>query len=287
MPQSQDQQGTGLSQAGTKSMVTSDPCASLRESLSAEASARPDKPGKSQTGVKVSISPKTDTRLALGYSLRLAATVTGTTNTTVEWAVAGPGCSGPACGSIEGDVYFAPTAVPNAPLVRVTATSKADSRASDSITVCLVQPGRQWNLSSAAETLQAGAMASTMETAQNSSATDRSGNVVILTHTLGVDFGPYLQRLVHDVKQHWYAIIPRAAMPPQLKRGKVVIEFTILKNGQIAGVHYVSSSGDVALDRAAYEGISTSNPFSPLPQEFTGPYLGLRMAFVYNPDKSH
>ena len=42
----------------------------------------------------------------------------------------------------------------------------------------------------------------------------------------------------------------------------------------------------MALDRAAYGGITASNPFPPLPSEFTGQYLGLRFTFYYNPDKS-
>ena len=45
-------------------------------------------------------------------------------------------------------------------------------------------------------------------------------------------------------------------------------------------------SGDVALDRAAWAGISGSNPFPPLPTDFTGPYLALRFRFYYNPDKA-
>ena len=44
----------------------------------------------------------------------------------------------------------------------------------------------------------------------------------------------------------------------------------------------MSSSGDVALDRPAYGSITGSNPFPPLPKEFTGPYLGLRFSYYYN-----
>jgi outer membrane biosynthesis protein TonB len=59
----------------------------------------------------------------------------------------------------------------------------------------------------------------------------------------------------------------------------------ILKNGSIAGLAVVSGSGDVSLDRAAYGGITSSNPFPPLPSEFHGEYLALRFHFFYNPDK--
>lgn len=112
----------------------------------------------------------------------------------------------------------------------------------------------------------------------------RVGPYEITSDTMGVDFGPYMQRVLHDVKQNWYNIIPESAMPPLLKKGKVTIEFVILKNGQIAGLRYVSGSGDVALDRAAYGGITGSTPFPALPSEFGGQYLGLRFTFLYNPD---
>jgi TonB family protein len=112
----------------------------------------------------------------------------------------------------------------------------------------------------------------------------RVGPYEVLSDTMGVDFGPYLQRVLQVVRENWYAVIPPSAMPPILKRGKVAIEFSILKNGQVAGIVYDSSSGDVALDRAAYGGITSSNPFQPLPSEYAGQALRLRFMFYYNPD---
>lgn len=116
--------------------------------------------------------------------------------------------------------------------------------------------------------------------------TARMGPMEITTDTEGVDFGPYLARVLHDVKDHWYQIIPESAMSPIFKKGKVSIEFAINKNGGVEGIRYVYGSGDVALDRAAYGGITASNPFPPLPAEYHAPYLGLRFTFFYNPDKS-
>jgi len=109
------------------------------------------------------------------------------------------------------------------------------------------------------------------------------GGIEILTDTQGVDFSAYTQVVQQIVKRNWYSVIPNTAGPPLYKRGKVSIEFAIAKNGQVAGLHYVSSSGDVALDRAAYGGITLSNPFPPLPTEFHGQYLELRYTFSYNP----
>lgn len=111
------------------------------------------------------------------------------------------------------------------------------------------------------------------------------GPADILSDTMGVDFGPYLQRVIHTVKINWYDLIPEAARPPLLKRGKVSIEFAILKDGSVAGLRIVGPSGDISLDRAAYGGITASNPFQPLPQEFKGQYLALRFHFYYNPAK--
>jgi len=109
------------------------------------------------------------------------------------------------------------------------------------------------------------------------------GGLEVLTDTQGVDFGPYLERVVFIVKRNWYNVIPEAAMPPILKKGRVSIEFAIGKDGKIVGMRLVGQSGDVSLDRAAWSGITASNPFPPLPTQFTGPYLALRFHFFYNP----
>lgn len=108
-------------------------------------------------------------------------------------------------------------------------------------------------------------------------------NLDILSDTQGVDFGPYLERVLHAVRMNWYNLIPEVARPPMMKRGKVSIEFAIKPDGQIAGMRLVGQSGDISLDRAAWGGITASNPFPPLPSEFHGSYLALRFHFYYNP----
>jgi TonB family protein len=110
-------------------------------------------------------------------------------------------------------------------------------------------------------------------------------NLDILSDTQGVDFGPYLERVLHAVRMNWYNLIPEVARPPLMKKGKVAIEFAIQTNGQIAGMRLAGQSGDISLDRAAWGGITASNPFPPLPSEFHGSYLALRFHFYYNPGK--
>lgn len=282
--QNHEQQGTAQSQAGTKSMVASDPCASFPPLTPQAKGAGPEKTDKGdaassvQAGVTVRISPHTDTRLATGYALLHTATVSGSTNSAVDWTVDGPGCSSHDCGTIIENVYFAPVTAPNPPIVRLTATSKADSRASDSIEVCVMQHGSQWNLSSASGELR---------TATRLAALAASGrDVEILTDTLGVDFGPYLKRVIHDIKRNWYASMPEEAKDPLLMRGTVALEFVVLKNGHVTELHYANPSGDLALDGACYAAVSTSEPFPPLPSEFSGQFLRVRMTFHYNPSST-
>lgn len=107
----------------------------------------------------------------------------------------------------------------------------------------------------------------------------------IITDTQGVDFGPYLSRVVEAVRMNWYNLIPESARSPLFKQGVVGIQFYILPDGKVAGMQLYGPSGDVALDRAAWGGISASNPFPPLPSAFHGAYLGLRFRFFYNPNR--
>ena len=116
------------------------------------------------------------------------------------------------------------------------------------------------------------------------------GPLDVLSDTMGVDFGPYLARVLHDVRENWYSIIPESARAPLMKKGKVSIEFAIMRNGSVQSMTLAGggsgSSGDIALDRAAWGGITASNPFPPLPNEFPGQYLALRFHFYYNPEKA-
>jgi len=103
---------------------------------------------------------------------------------------------------------------------------------------------------------------------------------IILSDTLGVDFGPYLARVVYIVRRNWYAVIPESARLGE--KGRVGIVFEILKDGSVPQLRLVASSGADPLDRAALAGIRASIPFPPLPDEFTGNHLVLQFIFLYN-----
>jgi outer membrane biosynthesis protein TonB len=110
-----------------------------------------------------------------------------------------------------------------------------------------------------------------------------AGGAEILSDTQGVDFGPYMQKVIRETYRTWDPLIPEEVNPPILKRGQVEIVFSILPNGRLQpqAMILTGRSGDVALDRAAW-GALTGADFPPLPREFHGPYLQLRFRFQYN-----
>ena len=113
--------------------------------------------------------------------------------------------------------------------------------------------------------------------------TAAKGGIEILSDTMGVDFRPYMKQLKFTVQGHWDALIPESALPPLMKSGTVVIEFAIQKNGRVVDMKLAKSSGDIALDRAAWGSILDSVPLPTLPSAFKGDFLRLRCNFVYNP----
>jgi TonB family protein len=104
----------------------------------------------------------------------------------------------------------------------------------------------------------------------------------ILTPTEGVDFSDYMARVLASVRRNWYAVMPQSAMLGD--RGRVILEFTIHKDGSVPNGEPVTvmGSGKEPLDRAAISAIRSSNPFEPLPPAFSGPEMRLRFIFLYN-----
>ena len=106
--------------------------------------------------------------------------------------------------------------------------------------------------------------------------------IELLTDTQGVDFNDYLRRIYYIVKGNWFAV-----MPPSVslgEQGVVSLQFRIMRDGSVPDGMPVQvfGSGKEPLDRAAYSSIRASNPFPPLPAQFTGPYIELRYTYYYN-----
>jgi TonB family protein len=105
-------------------------------------------------------------------------------------------------------------------------------------------------------------------------------NLELLSDPMGVDFRPYLVRVLTNVRKNWFAIMPESAKLG--RRGRVSIQFAIDREGGVPKLVIAAPSGTDALDRAAVAGISASNPFPPLPTEYRGSQIRLQFVFSYN-----
>lgn len=108
------------------------------------------------------------------------------------------------------------------------------------------------------------------------------GGAEILSDTMGVNFNPYLQRILRDIKRNWDPLIPEEAKPPLMKQGETYITFTILPDGNIGGMHLDGSTHDDAINRSCWSAITSEGQFPPLPSQFHGPNLQLRIHFLVN-----
>lgn len=106
--------------------------------------------------------------------------------------------------------------------------------------------------------------------------------VDILSDTEGVNFNPYLKRILYEIYHTWLPLIPEEARPPLNKQGETLIRFTILPDGRIGAMTLDGSTHDQAIDRAAWGSITGVGQFPPLPKEFHGPNLELRIHYLVN-----
>jgi outer membrane biosynthesis protein TonB len=108
------------------------------------------------------------------------------------------------------------------------------------------------------------------------------GGAEVLSDTQGVDFGPYLRRILSDIKRNWDPLIPAEAESPLYKQGESYIRFSINPDGTIAAMHLDDSTHDEAINRSCWGSITSEGQFPPLPKEFRGPNLELRIHYLVN-----
>ncbi len=97
---------------------------------------------RSASGINVAVTPAT-VSLALGVTQQFTATVTGTTDTRVLWAVGGVAGGNRTLGTISASGLYTPPAVlPNPNSVTVTATSMADTKVAAESSVSLTKPAQ-------------------------------------------------------------------------------------------------------------------------------------------------
>jgi TonB family protein len=113
--------------------------------------------------------------------------------------------------------------------------------------------------------------------------TDAQRTLEILEDTMGVDFSSYAQTVIKTVRPNWNKLLPQEARAPEMKTGRVSVGFAIERDGKLGHIDISRSSGDFELDRAAFDAILRSAPFSALPLGFTRSSLSFRFHFFYNP----
>jgi hypothetical protein len=107
--------------------------------------------------------------------------------------------------------------------------------------------------------------------------------VDILSDTQGVDFQPYLQKILREIYETWLPLIPEEARPPLNKQGEALIRFTIMPDGTIgANMSLDGSTHDDAINKSCWGSITGVGQFPPLPKQFHGPNLELRIHYLVN-----
>jgi len=98
-------------------------------------------------------------------------------------------------------------------------------------------------------------------------------------NTSDVRYAPYTQTVKQWIEARWE--YPDLAKHYRLQ-GRVVVEFTILKNGQIELLALVRSSGSKLLDEEALRAIKAAVPFKPFPRSIRESSLRIIAGFIYS-----
>jgi outer membrane biosynthesis protein TonB len=106
--------------------------------------------------------------------------------------------------------------------------------------------------------------------------------VDVLSDMQGVDFNPYLQKIMREIYETWLPLIPEEARPPLNKQGETQIRFIILPDGRIGGMALEGSTHDDAINKSCWGSITGVGQFPALPSQFHGPNLELRIHYLVN-----
>lgn len=89
------------------------------------------------------------------------------------------------------------------------------------------------------------------------------------------DFGPYMRELQNRIKRNWE--------PPKGEESRrVVLLFSIARDGRLLNVKVSKSSGLDAADKAAINAVKLTAPFKTLPPEYKGNSVDIQFTFDYN-----
>jgi TonB family protein len=104
----------------------------------------------------------------------------------------------------------------------------------------------------------------------------------VLSKTSPMELGDYPFRILAGVRTKWFPQLADLERSAAWKPGATVIELEINRDGSLANMITVGSTGSASLDAAVSEAISSTAPFPRLPDTYHQKTLRLRYRFGYD-----
>lgn len=110
-----------------------------------------------------------------------------------------------------------------------------------------------------------------------------TAGLLLLSDPQGIDFNSYLNRdVMSKIQKAWAAEIQKVGAIAAVKKGTVVLEFAIEKDGSISRIKLQQSTNEDQLDQAVGSALQAASPFPPLPANYRGKEIRLRFQCNYN-----
>ena len=103
-----------------------------------------------------------------------------------------------------------------------------------------------------------------------------SGGDGLQAQTLGLEnfcCPDYVQTMLQSIRRHW--------REDQGATGKVVVRFTIRRDGMLTQIEVSHPSGNFLLDQESRRAVITTAQLPPLPSQYTGQNLTIHLTFEY------
>lgn len=119
------------------------------------------------------------------------------------------------------------------------------------------------------------------EPATGGTVTEQAGTTggTISLETSDPRYRPYFDTLRRDIEKSWRTPSAREGRAPT---GKLVIFFTLGRDGKLLEISVHKSSGERELDFSAVESIKSAMPFKPFPADIAEDRLSVKARFVYD-----
>ncbi len=123
-----------------------------------------------------------------------------------------------------------------------------------------------------------GAGTPAMQTGQKFAVANTTGGLIFNGGAFGDQYGWYVQAVRERISQNWLL----SMLDPSITQARrVYVEFDILRDGTISGLHVTESSGYAEVDRTALRAVLASNPLPALPPAYHGNNVHVIFYFDY------